>query len=166
MTVITQINAGNTRSPEAQITQALRYVASDAGILRLKIQALRWDYAGPQRRAVNDLLADREGDLTELFDAVATRLRALGHRVPGGPGAYRKAGSISFEDVASDQETRLRELRDDLVGLIAACRTLHTLAASVDERTADRVAGQIRALEGGVWMLSAQISRGDEHVQH
>lgn len=160
MTVITQINAGTTRSRDTQVAEALRRVASDAGVLRLKIQALRWDYAGPQRRAVDDLLADREGELTRLFDAVAPRLRALGYPVPGGPGAYRQTASISFEDVASDQETRLRQLRDDLVGLIAACRTLHTLAASADERTADQLAGQVRGLEQGVWMLSAQIPDG------
>jgi DNA-binding ferritin-like protein len=158
MTVTMQIDATRTNNSDEQIALALHNVASDAAILRLKVQALRWDYAGPHRRAVDDLLADREGELTRLFTAVASRLCALGHAVPGGPGAYRKNGSISFEDVASDQETRLRQLRDDLVGLIAACRTLHTVAFSVDARTADRLAAQIRGLEKGVWMLSAQIA--------
>ena len=160
MTVITQIDAGRAPSPPSQIAQALRAVASDAGVIRLKIQALRWDYAGPQRRAVTDLLADREGELTRLFDAAAARLRAEGSPVPGGPGGYRRNASVSFEDVARDQETRLRQLRDDLVGLIVACRTLHTLASAVDAETANRLAGEIRGLEQGVWHLSAQVSRG------
>lgn len=160
MTVITQIDANGTPAPDARIASGLRKVASDAAILRLKVQALRWDYAGPDRRAVDQLLADREGELSQLFTAAASRLRALGHAVPGGPGAYRRHASISFEDVAGDQETRLRQLRDDVVGLIAACRTLHTVASAVDVRTADRLAGQIRDLEKGVWMLSARQSRG------
>lgn len=41
MTVITQIDATRTKNPDEQIALALRNLATDAAILRLKIQALR-----------------------------------------------------------------------------------------------------------------------------
>ena len=161
MTVITQIDTDATQSQEAGIAQGLRQIASDAAILRMKLQALRWAYAGARRRDVAALLAAREHEMTGLFDVAATRLRTRGHPVPAGPGACRTHASIGLDDVSRDQETRLRALRDDLASLVAGCRATHGLVAARDVDTAARLAGQIRALERGLWMLSAQAAGTD-----
>ena len=161
MTVITQIDTDSTPQEQAGIVPALRQIASDAAILRLKCQALRWAYTGPRRRDVAGLLTEREAALTGLFEVAATRLRTLGHPVPAGPGACRAYASIGFDDVSCDQDARLRALRDDLANLAAGCRAAHGSAAANDAETAARLARKIRSLEKGVWMLSAQGAGGD-----
>ncbi|MBK1698515.1 ferritin-like domain-containing protein [Rhodovibrio salinarum] len=164
MTVITQLDtasgldtAGN-EDPGAQVAQALSRVAGEAAVVRLKIQALRWQYAGLQRRALEDLLIEREGELSRLLNTAAVRLRTLGYTVPIGLTGDRANSSISLEAVDGDHDAQVRSLCDDIGHLIASCRTTHAIAQTIDARTADRLAEQIRTLEKSVWMLSAQAS--------
>ena len=55
MTVISQLDTATPQAPEAQIAQALTRLVADAAVVRLKMQAARWHYAGPGRRGLEDL---------------------------------------------------------------------------------------------------------------
>jgi DNA-binding ferritin-like protein len=161
MTVITKPETPRAGDPQARTAQALADLASRAGGLRLKVRALRWQCAGPQRRNLEALLAEREGDLTRLEDTLAMRLRILGHSVPAGPAADGETGPAApAERASADQQARLCALRDELQNLVAACRGTCALAAPAAPNTADRLAGHVRALEKGAWMLSAQAADG------
>ena len=158
MTVITQLDTSSPDAPQAHIVSALRRVAADAAVLRLKVQAARWHHAGPERRELEDLLVEREGELTRLLNGVAGRLRALSYRVPPSMAAYRAETALSPDPSDGGPAQSLAELSDDLGRLISACRAAHALATATDSHTAGRLAAQIRALERGAWMLSAQAS--------
>jgi starvation-inducible DNA-binding protein len=160
MTVITQLDTATPQAPEAQIAQALSRVAADSAVLRLKMQAVRWHYAGPERRDLEDLLAEREGELTRLLNVAGARLRGLGFKVPSSMADYRTESGIApdLRDARPAKEgpaPSLAELRDDLGRVIDSCRSAHALAAELDATTAGRLAAQIRTLEHGHRLLSA-----------
>ena len=156
MTVITQLDTATPQAPGAQIAQALTRVAADAAVLRLKVQAVRWHYAGPERRGLEDLLVEREGELTRLLNLAAARLRGLGFKVPSSMADYRSASGIAADPTGAGPAPSLAQLRDDLRRVIASCRSAHAMAAAVDATTAGRLAAQIRALETGARLISAQ----------
>ena len=159
MTVITQLDTSSPDAPQAQIAPALRRVAADAAVLRLKVQAARWHHAGPERRELADLLVEREGELTHLLNSVAGRLLALGYKVPPSMAAYRAETALSPDPSDGGPAQSLAELSEDLGRVISGCRAAHAAAAAIDSHTAGRLAAQICALERGAWMLSAQASR-------
>ena len=156
MTVITQLDTATPQAPGAQIAQALTRVAADAAVLRLKVQAVRWHYAGPERRGLEDLLVEREGELTRLLNLAAARLRGLGFKVPASMADYRAQTGIAPDPADAGPAQCLAELSDDLRRVIENCRSKHAMAAAVDATTAGRLAAQIRALETGARLISAQ----------
>ena len=159
MTVITQLDTSSPEAPQGQIAPALIRVAADAAVLRLKVQSVRWHHGGPERRGLEDLLVEREGELTRLLNAVAARLRALGYKVPSSMAAYSAETAIGTGPSDGGPAQSLADLSDDLGRVISGCRAAHAAAAATDSHTAGRLAAQIRALERGAWMLSAQASR-------
>lgn len=156
MTVITQLDTATPQAPGAQIAQALTRVAADAAVLRLKVQAVRWHYAGPERRGLEDLLVEREGELTRLLNLAAARLRGLGFKVPSSMADYRAQTGIAPDPADAGPAQCLAELSDDLGRVIENCRSTNAMAAAVDATTAGRLAAQIRALETGARLISAQ----------
>lgn len=160
MTVITQLDTATPQAPGAQVAQALTRVAADAAVLRLKLQSVRWHYAGPERRGLEDLLLKREGELSRLLNLAAARLRGLGFKVPSSMADYRAQTGITPDPADGGPGQCLAELSDDLGRVIANCRSTHAMAATVDSHTAGRLAAQIRVLETGARMLSTQASAG------
>jgi len=128
-------------------------------VLYVKTQGFHWNVVGPLFYGLHKLTEDQYKDLAEAADAVAERIRALGHPAPASLAEFTRLspidetpGRTSAQDMAetliADHETVARSFRD-LVGVAERAD---------DVVTADLLTGRIHAHEEAAWMLRSIVS--------
>jgi starvation-inducible DNA-binding protein len=129
-------------------------------VLYVKTQGFHWNVVGPLFYGLHKLTEDQYKDLADAADALAERIRALGHPAPARLAEFTRLSPIdemsdtmSAEDTAhaliADHETVARSFRE-LVGVAERAQ---------DVATADLLTGRIHAHEEAAWMLRSVVSR-------
>ena len=128
-------------------------------VLYVKTQGFHWNVVGPLFYGLHKLTEDQYRDLAEAADAVAERIRALGHAAPASLAEFGKLSPIdesparlSAEDMVealvADHETVARTFRE-LVGVAERAN---------DVVTADLLTDRIRTHEEAAWMLRSIVA--------
>jgi len=152
------IHIGIKRKDRDAIAEGLSVLLADTYTLYLKTHNYHWNVAGPM---FNTLHLMFEGQYTELalaVDAIAERIRALGHAAPGSYAAFSKLSTIK----ESSGVPRAKQMIVDLIkGQEAVTRTAREVMPLADragdEPTADLLTQRMQIHEKTAWMLRSLL---------
>lgn len=151
-------NTGLTAKQRGDIATALNKVLADSYALYLKTHGFHWNVRGPNFQSLHVLLEGQYQEEWTALDAIAERIRALGHLAPQGYAAFGNLSSIKDGDADQDWEGMFKELKADNETVIATLRAAFPTADEAgDEATADLLTQRLQAHEKHAWMIRATL---------
>ncbi|MBW9051082.1 Dps family protein [Rhizobium mesosinicum] len=137
------------------LAAALNGLLADTFALYLKTKNFHWHVSGPHFRDYHLMLDDQSGQLLQIVDAIAERVRKIGGTT------LRSIGDIARRQRIADNDAdfvtpsdMLAELREDNLAFIASLKRAHELCDDHgDIATASLLEGWIDEAEGRVWFL-------------
>jgi len=145
---------------DAQVAEALSRVLADTFTLYLKTHNFHWNVTGPMFHTLHLMFEEQYNELWVAGDAIAERIRALGHVAPGSYREFSKLTYIQEADVVpSDAEMIAELLRDNETAARTARRALSIARAAVDAPTEDLLTQRVMAHEKAAWMLRSMLAK-------
>jgi starvation-inducible DNA-binding protein len=158
-----KLNIGLTEHDGKGVAHILNENLCDEYVLYTKTRNCHWNVTGPAFASLHRFLERQYGELDEIVDSVAERVRSVGGWAMGTlaefsgktklkehPGVYPDAESM-LEELAADHEAVIRRLRGDLV---TCDKKYH------DAGTCDFLTGLMERHEKMAWMLRAHLRAG------
>ena len=154
-----EINIGITDESRATIATDLSQLLADTYALYLKSQNYHWNVTGPMFRALHLMFEEHYIELRDAVDAIAERIRSLGHPAPGSFTEFASLTGINDGDSASDAMTMVRDLATGHEGCARTARAVVEAAETAgDVATADLATVRVEVHEKTAWMLRATAS--------
>jgi starvation-inducible DNA-binding protein len=141
-----------------QVAEGLSRVLADSYTLYLKTHNFHWNVEGPHFRTLHLLFEEQYQELAAAVDAIAERVRALGHYAPGSYAQFVRLASIKEEAGVPPAEDMMRILVDDNTAVVRTLRAaLPTAQEAGDEASVDLIVGRIAVHEKAAWMLRSLL---------
>jgi starvation-inducible DNA-binding protein len=144
----------------AAVAQSLSRILADEFVLYTKTRKAHWNVVGIDFLAKHKFFEEQYGQLEQIVDDVAERIRSLGHYAPASLKEYlelthlseqsrEKNNSAGFiKELLADHESILIHLRENINNYVTA---LH------DAGTSDYITGLMETHEKMAWMLRAHL---------
>ena len=152
------IDTGISDKDREKIAGGLSRLLADTFTVYLKTHNFHWNVTGPMFNTLHLMFETQYNELWTATDAIAERIRSLGHPAPA---TYAEFGKLT-----SIQETPGQPKADEMVRLLvegneAVVRTARTIFPSVekanDEPTADLLTQRMQIHEKNAWMLRSLL---------
>lgn len=143
----------------AAVATALKVALADSYSMYLKTLGVHWNVTGPSFFGLHKLTDAQYQELHAAADAIAERIRALGHVAPASFSEFRAASCVDVETPHKSTPAMLLELVADNEAV--ARRMLaasNTADAAGDKYTEDMLIARIGVHEENAWMLRASLS--------
>ena len=153
-------NIGIKQESIAKVVDVLTKVLADEFVLYTKTKKAHWNVEGADFYNKHLFFEQQYGQLDDIVDTVAERIRTLGHYAPATLREYLelthlseqsrdKNDSLSFiKELLADHETIMIHLRENITKYAAA---LHDLG------TSDYITGLMETHEKMAWMLRSHL---------
>lgn len=151
---------GITNENKLAVAEILSKLLADEFVLYTKTLNAHWNIEGPDFHAMHIFFESQYGQLADLMDGVAERIRTIGHYAPAtlkeflelthlSEASDRKNNSQGFiKDLLSDHDSIIEFIR----GSINAINDKYQ-----DAGTGDYITGFIEKHEKMAWMLRAHL---------
>jgi starvation-inducible DNA-binding protein len=152
------IDTGISDKDREKIAAGLSRLLADTYTVYLKTHNFHWNVTGPMFNTLHLMFETQYNELWTATDAIAERIRSLGHPAPG---TYAEFGTLT-----SIKETPGQPKADAMVRLLvegneAVVRTARSIFPSVekanDEPTADLLTQRMQVHEKNAWMLRSLL---------
>ena len=154
------IDIGISRKDRKHIADGLAKLLADTYTLYLKTHNFHWNVEGPMFNTLHLMFEGQYNELALAVDAIAERIRALGHPAPGSYAAYSKLSSIKEETGTPKAEEMIRQLVDGQEAVARTARAVFPAAEKAgDEPTADLLTQRLQIHEKTAWMLRSLLSK-------
>jgi starvation-inducible DNA-binding protein len=153
-------NIGLSEKNLKTVSTLLNTLLADEVTLYLKTRQAHWNYEGENFHEMHQFFESQYGQLDELMDQVAERVRMLGHYAVGSQRDYTKLSRLTEEKTSfSRQKEAVSNLLNDHETIIRAVRKeINTVQNDCqDAGTADFLTGLMEAHEKMAWMLRAYL---------
>jgi len=154
-----QINIGISTEDRAAIAEGLSKLLADTYTLYLTTHNFHWNVTGPQFNTLHQMFMTQYTELWTSVDAIAERIRALGHYAPGSYSQFQSLSSVP--DVPKDPPSANEMIRLLVTGHEAVARTARSMFGKVDdasdEPTADLLTQRLDVHEKTAWMLRSML---------
>lgn len=155
----TTVNTGIGQEGTEAIAGALANALADSFSLYLKTLGVHWNIVGPSFFGLHKLTEAQYEDLGAAIDALAERLRALGHLAPAAFGDYADRSIVESKTTISSAADMIQALIKDNEAVARRLRKAVAVAGEADDVfTADMLTARIGQHEQNVWMLRAVAS--------
>ena len=142
------------------IAHGLSRLLADTYTLYLKTHNFHWNVKGPMFQTLHLMFETQYNELALAVDAIAERIRALGHPAPG---SYAEFGKLSSIREAKGVPSATRMIADLVAGQEAVVRTARQIFPTVekagDEPTADLLTQRMQIHEKTAWMLRSLLEK-------
>ena len=153
-----RIDIGIADEQRQAIAAGLGRVLADSTVLYAKTHGFHWNVTGPMFNTLHVMFMEQYTELWTALDAIAERIRALGHIAPFGGSTYSGLSSIPESEGVPAALAMVRELVE---GHEAVARTLRSVFALADEAndqpTADLLTQRLQIHEKTAWMLRSLL---------
>jgi starvation-inducible DNA-binding protein len=153
-----RIDIGIADEQRQAIAAGLGRVLADSTVLYAKTHGFHWNVTGPMFNTLHLMFMEQYTELWTALDAIAERIRALGHIAPFGGSTYSGLSSIPESEGVPAALAMVRELVE---GHEAVARTLRSVFALADEAndqpTADLLTQRLQIHEKTAWMLRSLL---------
>jgi starvation-inducible DNA-binding protein len=142
-----------------QMAEQLAAFLATTYTLYLKTLYYHWNVTGPSFHSLHKMFEEQYENLHEAGDAIAERIRALGHMTPGTTREFLELSAISEdESLPRDPRQMVKNLLKDNESASLAARIVLKNAQEVeDEVTADMLIERMAYHDEVAWMLRATI---------
>jgi starvation-inducible DNA-binding protein len=143
-----------------KIAEGLSRVLADTYTLYLKTHNYHWNVTGPMFQPLHTMFEAQYNELALAVDAIAERIRALGHVAPGSYAAYSKLSSIKEEDGVPNAMTMIANLVKGHETVDRTARAVFAIADDAnDQPTADLMTQRMEIHEKTAWMLRSHLAK-------
>ena len=152
------IDIGITERDRQKIADGLAHLLADTYTLYLKTHYFHWNVTGPMFQTLHLMFEVQYNELALAVDAVAERIRSLGHEAPGSYQAYAKLSSIEETDHVPEANDMIRLLVKGHEAVARTARKVFPVADKArDESTADLLTQRLQIHEKTAWMLRSLL---------
>lgn len=145
----------------AEVAHSLSKILADEFVLYTKTRNAHWNVVGPDFYNKHKFFEEQYGQLEEIVDQVAERIRTLGHYAPATFKQYLELTHLS-EDIRgkNDSQGYIKVLLEDHESILIHLReNIDGYANSLkDLGTSDYITGLMEKHETMAWMLRAHLS--------
>lgn len=145
----------------AEVAHSLSKILADEFVLYTKTRNAHWNVVGPDFYNKHKFFEEQYGQLEEIVDQVAERIRTLGHYAPATLKQYLELTHLS-EDIRgkNDSQGYIKVLLEDHESILIHLReNIDGYANSLkDLGTSDYITGLMEKHETMAWMLRAHLS--------
>lgn len=158
-TNVTEIKTGVDAGARADLADAISKALADTFSLYVKTLGVHWNAVGPVFYTLHKMTQDQYEDMEDAVDAIAERIRAIGHPAPAGFADFKKMSIIDSEKTLTQAEGMIEALANDNEAIAKRLRGFVQLAEEhEDVFTADMLTARIGQHEENVWMLRALLA--------
>ena len=155
-----EIDIGISKKDRKAIADGLSKLLADTYTLYLKTHNFHWNVEWPMFNTLHLMFEGQYNELALAVDAIAERIRALGHPAPGSYAAYSKLSSIKEETGTPKAEEMIRQLVEGQEAVARTARAVFPAAEkAADEPTADLLTQRLQIHEKTAWMLRSLLSK-------
>lgn len=152
------MDIGIEKKNRKMVADALTRILADNFILSLKTRNYHWNVVGPNFSQLHTLFESIYEDLDGAGDAIAERVRALGHKSPGSYVEFISMSALKEEIGAPDHMEMIHSLLLDIEHLIRRTDEVKDVAMmGKDDATADIMIEHLRSLGKFAWMLRSHL---------
>ncbi|AUL47158.1 DNA starvation/stationary phase protection protein [Bordetella trematum] len=153
-----RINIGISDKDRAAVAGELAKLLADSYSLYLMTHNFHWNVTGPLFNTLHNMFMTQYTEEWGALDAIAERIRALGHYAPG---TYREYGKLTSIEEPSDIPEALEMVRMLVKGNEAVAQTARAAFekadAANDQPTADLLTQRLDVHEKNAWMLRSLL---------
>lgn len=143
-----------------EITQRLSRVLADEFVLYVKTLNAHWNVAGSDFHSKHIFFEQQYRELADIIDALAERIRTLGHYVPATLASFIELSNFTEQHEAdNDSQTLMQALLEGHEVIINSLRKyINEMDGDLkDVGTADFATGLLKAHEKMAWMLRVHL---------
>jgi len=151
---------GIKEESQSEIAHELAKVLADEFVLYTKTRNAHWNVEGQDFYNKHKFFEDQFNAIDEILDAVAERIRTLGHYAPAALKDYLKLTQLTEASrEANDSNGFIKELLADHEGIIIRLReNINAMATKgKDFGTSDFITGLMETHEKMAWMLRSHL---------
>lgn len=153
------IDIGISDKDRAAVVKELSKTLADAYTLYLMTHNFHWNVTGPMFSTLHNLFMTQYTEMWQALDAIAERIRALGHYAPGTYAEYAKLSSITEPDHVPDATEMISMLMAGNEAVAKTARQAFAIADEVnDQPTADLLTQRLDVHEKNAWMLRSLLA--------
>ena len=152
------IDIGIPADQRQAIAEGLGRVLADSTVLYAKTHGFHWNVTGPMFNTLHLMFMGQYTELWTALDAIAERIRALGHPAPFGGSTYGGLASIPESQGIPAALAMVRELVEGHEAVARTIRSVYALADDAnDQPTADLLTQRLQIHEKTAWMLRSLL---------
>ncbi|MGE4452018.1 Dps family protein [Castellaniella sp.] len=153
------IDIGISAKDRAAVVAELSRTLADTYTLYLMTHNFHWNVTGPMFSTLHQMFMTQYTETWQALDAIAERIRALGHYAPGTYAEYARLSSIAEPASVPSAEDMLRMLVDGNESVARTARRAFQCADAVnDQPTADLLTQRLDVHEKNAWMLRSLLA--------
>jgi starvation-inducible DNA-binding protein len=154
------IDIGISDKDRKAIAKGLSKLLADTYTLYLQTHNFHWNVTGPMFNTLHLMFEQQYNELALAVDAVAERIRSLGHPAPGTYKSYSDLSSIKETEGVPSAEDMIRILVKGHEAVARTARSVFPAAESAsDEATADLLTQRLQVHEKTGWMLRSLLEQ-------
>jgi starvation-inducible DNA-binding protein len=158
MSKLPAINIGISEQDRAEIVAGLSRMLADSYTLYLKTHNFHWNVKGPMFQTLHLMFMGQYNETWLAVDAIAERIRALGHPAPGSYAQFAALTSIKDSDGVPTAKEMIRQLVEGQETVVRTAREVLPIAeAAGDHPTADMLTQRMTVHEANAWMLRSLL---------
>jgi starvation-inducible DNA-binding protein len=140
------------------IAEGLAKLLADSYTLYLKTHNFHWNVTGPMFATLHLMFEQQYTELALAADAVAERIRALGHPAPGSYTQFARLTSVREETGVPRAQDMIRQLVDGQEAVARTARQVFDVAEPAsDQATIDLLTQRLQVHEKNAWMLRSLL---------
>jgi starvation-inducible DNA-binding protein len=153
------IDIGIDAKTRKKIAGSLEQVLADTYALYTKTHTYHWNIEGPRFSQLHLLFETEYNELWMALDAIAERIRSLGHFAPALETVGEKS-QIKADAGSPAEDTMLANLAAGNEAVVRSARAaLKTAEEAGDQASADLMTQRVAVGEKAAWMLRAHIAK-------
>ena len=142
----------------AAVAEALKSALADSYALYVKTLGVHWNVTGPSFYGLHKLTDAQYNELHQAADAIAERIRALGHVAPASFSEFRSLSIVDVETPHTSTPEMLARLVADNEAVAKRMLEASNVAEDNDDKfTEDMLIARIGQHEENAWMLRASM---------
>jgi starvation-inducible DNA-binding protein len=154
-----KINIGIDDGNREKLAGELGKLLADSYTLYLKTHNFHWNVTGPMFQTLHLMFEQHYNELALAVDAVAERIRALGHPAPGSYAEFGRLSSVKDAEGVPAATDMIRELVEGHEAVIRTARNVVGAAeAAKDAVSADLATQRLEIHEKTAWMLRSLLA--------
>ncbi|NYT61083.1 DNA starvation/stationary phase protection protein [Alcaligenaceae bacterium] len=152
------IDIGISEKNRAIVAGELSKMLADSYTLYLMTHNFHWNVTGPLFNTLHLMFMTQYTEEWQALDAIAERIRALGHYAPGTYAEYAKLSSIAEPSSVPSAEEMIQLLVKGNEAVAKTARAAFKKADGADDQpTADLLTQRLDIHEKNAWMLRSLL---------